>query len=160
MRQDHRLSRMLHVLIHLDRHRKHATSEEIAEMLRTNPVVVRRTLGGLRKAGLVASEKGHGGGWRLARGLGDMTLRDIYTALGEPPLFAIGNAQDNPVCLVEKAVNSAIDHTLEQAQALMMDRFATITLADIAADFDKRLLDYPVEARRFGHVRDHDKTDS
>ncbi|OSQ40456.1 Rrf2 family transcriptional regulator [Thalassospira mesophila] len=152
MRQDHRLSRMLHVLIHLDRHRKHATSDEIAAMLRTNPVVVRRTLGGLRKAGLVTSEKGHGGGWRLARGLADISLRDIYAALGEPPLFAIGNAQDDPDCLVEKAVNSAIDDTLGEAQALMLDRFATVTLADIAADFDRRLLDYPAEAQRFGHV--------
>lgn len=158
MRQDHRLSRMLHVLIHLDRHRKHATSEEIATMLRTNPVVVRRTLGGLRKVGLVTSEKGHGGGWRLARGLSEISLRDIYTALGEPPLFAIGNAEDEPDCLVEKAVNNAIDDTLGLARTLLLDRFATITLADIAADFDRRLQDYPVEAQRFGHAHAKDET--
>lgn len=154
MRQDHRLSRVLHVMIHLDRHRRHATSDEIAMMLRTNPVVVRRTLGGLKKSGLVSSEKGHGGGWQLARDLADITLRDIYNALGEPPLFAIGNADEQPSCLVEQAVNDAIDDTLDLARTMMLDRFAAITLADIAADFDHRLQDYPEEARRFGHIRD------
>ena len=67
MRQDSRLSRMLHVLIHMDRHDGALTSEVIAAMLNTNPVVIRRTMAGLRDAGYVRSEKGHGGGWRLAR---------------------------------------------------------------------------------------------
>ena len=40
MRNDSRLSRMLHVLIHMDRHEHSATSEMIAKMLNTNPVVV------------------------------------------------------------------------------------------------------------------------
>ncbi|MFP8913766.1 transcriptional regulator, partial [Pseudomonas aeruginosa] len=43
MRNDTRLSRMLHVLIHMARHEGPATSEAIAQMLGTNPVVVRRT---------------------------------------------------------------------------------------------------------------------
>ncbi|MZC01638.1 transcriptional regulator, partial [Salmonella enterica subsp. enterica serovar 4,12:i:-] len=43
MRNDTRLSRMLHVLIHMSRHDRPATSDNIAEMLNTNPVVVRRT---------------------------------------------------------------------------------------------------------------------
>ncbi len=48
MRNDSRLSRMLHVLIHMDQHDQRTTSETIAQMLRTNPVVVRRTMAGLR----------------------------------------------------------------------------------------------------------------
>jgi Rrf2 family protein len=142
---------MLHVLIHMDRHIERATSDEIARILRTNPVVVRRTLGSLRKAGLVTSEKGHGGGWMLARPLSAISLADVYVALGNPPLFAIGNADENPDCLVEQAVNSAIDDTLETAQRFVMERFAKISLADIAGDFDHRLEDYPAERQRFGH---------
>ena len=45
------------------------TSEALAKCLGTNPVVVRRTMGSLREAGLVAAERGHGGGWRLAADL-------------------------------------------------------------------------------------------
>jgi DNA-binding IscR family transcriptional regulator len=62
MRNDSRLSRMLHVLLHMARHDGPITSEAIGMMLGTNPVVVRRTLAGLRDAGYVRSDKGHGGG--------------------------------------------------------------------------------------------------
>ncbi|MGO4775349.1 Rrf2 family transcriptional regulator, partial [Lysobacter sp. 2RAB21] len=48
MRSDSRLSRMLHVLLHMARHDQAFTSEQISRMLNTNPVVVRRTMAGLR----------------------------------------------------------------------------------------------------------------
>ena len=48
MPSDTRLSRMLHALIHMDRIGGPVTSEVISRMLDTNPVVVRRTMGGLR----------------------------------------------------------------------------------------------------------------
>ncbi len=59
------------------------TSEAAATMLETNPVVVRRTLAGLRNAGYVHSVKGHGGGWSLTRGLDGMTMLDVHRALDE-----------------------------------------------------------------------------
>ena len=71
MRNDSRLSRMLHVLIHMDKHQHASTSDMIAKMLNTNPVVVRRTMAGLREQGYVRSEKGHGGGWTLVRPLSE-----------------------------------------------------------------------------------------
>lgn len=139
MRQDSRLSRMLHVLIHMDRHAGHATSDIIANMLGTNPVVVRRTMAGLREHGLVRSEKGHGGGWTLARGLDAITLLDIHQALGNPSVFAIGVANPAPQCLVEQAVNAALQDALVQAEGALLARFGNVTLADIARDFGQRL---------------------
>lgn len=139
MRRDSRLSRMLHVLIHMDRHTKRMTSDKIAQMLGTNPVVVRRTMAGLRKRGYVRSEKGHGGGWELARPLTDVSLLDIYEAIGAPPLFAIGPSLDRPDCLVEQAVDGALDETLRQAETMLRQRLGDITVADVAADFDDRL---------------------
>ena len=46
MRNDFRLSRMLHVLVHLHGRKGAASSEEIATILDTNPVLVRRMLAG------------------------------------------------------------------------------------------------------------------
>ncbi|EKA50050.1 RrF2 family transcriptional regulator, partial [Pseudomonas aeruginosa] len=103
MRNDTRLSRMLHVLIHMARHEGPATSEAIAQMLGTNPVVVRRTMALLKNEGYVSSEKGHRGGWRLAKPLADITLLDIHQALGASSIFAIGLSTDHPECLVEQA---------------------------------------------------------
>jgi DNA-binding IscR family transcriptional regulator len=115
------------------------TSEALARCMNTNPVVVRRTMAGLREMGLVRSEKGHGGGWRLARDLGTVTLRDIYDALGAPPIFAIGNKTENPACLVEQAVNDALSDAMREAEALLVRRLGHVTLAALSADFHRRL---------------------
>ena len=138
MRSDNRLSRMLHVLIHMDRHEGPLTSDVLARMLNTNPVVVRRTMGGLRDQGYVESEKGHGGGWVLARKLSQISLLDIYRALGEPPIFALGLSDDHPRCLVEQAVNLGLKEALSDARERLMARFGQITVADLAKDFHKR----------------------
>ncbi len=50
MRKDSKLSRMLHVLLHMARENKPLLPDQIAEMLETNPVVVRRTMSGFKKA--------------------------------------------------------------------------------------------------------------
>lgn len=139
MRADSRLSRMLHVLIHMDRHEGPVTSELIARMLNTNPVVVRRTMAGLREQGYLVSEKGHGGGWALARPLDEISLRDIYAALGEPTVFAIGVADDDPKCLVEQAVNAAVGEALREAEERLLARFGEITIGELARDFDRRM---------------------
>ncbi|MDQ1184740.1 Rrf2 family transcriptional regulator [Agrobacterium larrymoorei] len=138
MRQDTRLSRVLHVLIHMEKHEKPATSDAIAAMLQTNPVVVRRTMAGLRDAGYVTSEKGHGGGWVLARPLAEITLLDIHKALGNPDMFSIGLSGDNPACVIEQSVNVALADAMTEAQALLLDRFGKITLADLARESFKR----------------------
>lgn len=130
---------MLHVLIHMDRHDSPATSETIARMLRTNPVVVRRTMAGLKKQGYVHSEKGHGGGWTLARKLEDLTLLDVYRAIGAPPVFAMGpTTADHPECLVEQAVNASLEDSFREAEQQLLARFGDVTLADLASDFDRR----------------------
>jgi DNA-binding IscR family transcriptional regulator len=139
MPNDNRLSRLLHLLIHLDRHEGAATSERLAAMLSTNPVVVRRMMAGLREMGLVTSEKGHGGGWALARPLSAITLLDVHRALGSPAAFAIGIARDDPVCLVEQAVNARLSGAMKEAESLLLSRFAAVTLADLADDFEARL---------------------
>jgi DNA-binding IscR family transcriptional regulator len=148
------MSRTLHVLIHLGRHMERATSETISKMLNTNPVVVRRTLGGLRENGLVTSEKGHHGGWSLNRELGLISLLDVYEAIGRPSFFAIGPSDDNPECLVEQAVDAQMAKTLGEAEALMLARFAQISVADVAADFEDRLADVPL-ADRPSQVPEH-----
>jgi DNA-binding IscR family transcriptional regulator len=105
----------------------------------TNPVVIRRIMAGLRDLGYVRSEKGHGGGWTLACDLSKVTLRDVYIALGSPALLAIGNRTEAPGCLVEQAVNAALDQAFGDAEALLLSRFGEVTLAMLSDDLRKRL---------------------
>jgi DNA-binding IscR family transcriptional regulator len=106
----------------------------------TNPVVVRRLMAGLREAGFVASAKGHGGGWVLCCPLERITLRDIHEAVGGPALLAVGHRSDHPECLVEQAVNTALQGAYQQAEALLLARLGEVTLAQLSADFHHRML--------------------
>ena len=129
---------MLHVLLHMARHDGPMTSDAIAAMLGTNAVVVRRTMAGIRDAGYVRSEKGHRGGWEIACDLANVSLFDIHRAVGGPRIFAIGNDRFDPACAVEQAVNAAIDEALGQAEALLVARLKSVSLAELAQAFDAR----------------------
>jgi Rrf2 family protein len=141
MKQDSKLSGVLHVLLHMAEVEGPVTSETMAKAMQTNPVVIRRIMAGLRDAGFVRSEKGHGGGWTIARDLASITLRDVYGALGEPELFAMGNRTEAPGCLVEQAVNGALNDAFRDAEALLLDRFNAVTLAELSADFHTRMVE-------------------
>ncbi|MFD1836932.1 RrF2 family transcriptional regulator [Paracidovorax cattleyae] len=138
MKRDSRLSSVLHALLHMAGQPGPMTSDALARCLGTNPVVVRRTMGFLRDAGIVQSERGHAGGWRIQADLRAVTLRQLHEALGEPAMFAIGNRHEAPECLVEQSVNAALEGTFAEAEALLLQRFSEITLADLAADFARR----------------------
>jgi len=158
MKRDSRLSNILHALLHMAEHEARTgapmTSDHLAVCLSTNPVVVRRTMAGLREQGLVASEKGHGGGWRLARPLDQVTLGQVNTALGEPGLIPETPPVEAEGCLVEAAVNDALGETYAAARALLVARLNDITLADLAADFSRRLAEHP--KRDLFHVHRHE----
>jgi DNA-binding IscR family transcriptional regulator len=132
MQRDTRLARLLHVLIHMDLRGGTTTSETIAQMLHTQPSLVRRTMAALRAAGYVESVAGPGGGWALSCELGDLTVRDIYAAIAPKSVFAIGTADDNPACPVESAVNRFLDDALGSAEDELLRRFAQMRLSVIA----------------------------
>lgn len=150
MKRDSRLSGVLHVLLHMAETDQPMTSDTLAKMMQTNPVVIRRVLAGLRQQGIVGSEKGHGGGWRISCDLESITLHDIYRALDEPALFAMGNRTEAPGCLVEEAVNHALDQSFQEAEALLLARFRNVTLAQLSRDFHARM-----KARGFSGTHEH-----
>src|SRR5580704_4577357 len=77
------------------------TSEYIAGSVNTNPVVIRRLLGLLREAGIVESQGGLGGGWRLKVPAERITLLDVLRAV-EPKgeMIALHRSDPNPLCRV------------------------------------------------------------
>jgi DNA-binding IscR family transcriptional regulator len=153
MMRDSRLSGALHVLLHMAEqrsaeHSSAVTSDVLAKAMQTNPVVIRRMMSGLRELGYVTSEKGHGGGWKLNCDLAAVTLRDIYDALGRPSLLAIGNRNETPECLVEQAVNHALDSAFLEAETVLLARLGDVTLKTLSDDFHKRLSHIPKSHRK------------
>jgi len=128
----------LHALLHMADATHPFTSDKLAQGMHTNAVVIRRTFAGLRRAKIVTSTKGHGGGWQLARPLDQIKLGDVYAALGAPMVFAMGNRAESPGCLVEQAVNRAMASAFAEAEKVLVKQLHDVTLAELAADVHAR----------------------
>ncbi len=139
MKQSSQLSDVLHVLLHLAEADVPLTSDTLAAAMRSHPVVLRRLMAGLRDAGLVSSGKGHGGGWRVAVALDQVTLGDVHAALGAPALVSLGFREDRPECVVAQVVNESLQAAMQEAEAALLARLGSITLAQLSLGFNERL---------------------
>ena len=130
MKRNSRLSLALHTLSHMAGDPGNTrTSSDIAAHAGTNPVVVRRVLGKLRKAGLLTSEKGHAGGWRLARAPQSITLADVYVALDES---LIATTEDHaPTCSVEHALHARVSSVMEEIEQNLIAKLSETTLCEL-----------------------------
>ena len=132
MKRNSRLSLALHTLSHMagepDRVR---TSADIAEHARTNPVVVRRVLGKLREAGLLSSEKGHAGGWRLAQSAGSITLADVYLALDERLVSGSDGDVAPSHCSVETDLQVRVSEVLAEIEESLVARLRETSILDV-----------------------------
>ncbi|MFI8165230.1 Rrf2 family transcriptional regulator [Streptomyces sp. NPDC085931] len=111
-----------------------ATSEQIATSANTNPVVIRRLLGELRKAGLVDSRRGAGAGWMLARDLAAITLLDVYRAIEPGPVFALHRAAPDPECVVGHGIGPAMAAVYDEVESALRRELAKTTLEDVLRD--------------------------
>ncbi|MEL6508686.1 MAG: Rrf2 family transcriptional regulator [Pseudomonadota bacterium] len=136
MKRNSRLSLALHTLGHMagDPERMQ-TSSDIADHAGTNPVVVRRVLGKLRNAGLLASEKGHAGGWRLARSPHDITLADVYLALDES-LIATSGDDTVSDCSVEHILQRKVASVMQDVERNLIEQLARTTIAEVSGTKD------------------------
>src|ERR1043165_8077553 len=64
-----------------------ACSDKLAHSVNTNPVVIRRLLSQLRKAGLVTTQKGSTGGAALGCPPESISLDAVYRAIEPMPSF-------------------------------------------------------------------------
>ncbi len=131
MKKSTKFSDVLHILLHMAESKDPITSDNLAKAMQTNPVVVRRTMAGLREQRFVISQKGHGGGWQLTCNLETVTLHDVYVAIGSPTMVALGNRTDSSKCLVEKTVNIATNDAFIDAEKALVTSFRNTTLADL-----------------------------
>ncbi|MFF0186579.1 Rrf2 family transcriptional regulator [Streptomyces sp. NPDC005244] len=111
-----------------------ATSEQIATSVKTNPVVIRRLLSELRRAGLVDSRRGAGAGWTLSRGLESITLLDVYDVVEPGPVFALHRSTPDPECVVGHGIGPALTSVYGEIEATLRKELARTTLEDVLRD--------------------------
>lgn len=136
MKKNSRLSLALHTLSHMaGEPTRVRTSTDIADHAKTNPVVVRRVLGRLREAGLLTSEKGHAGGWRLARDPDGITLADVYLALNER-LIDSGDEDRASDCSVEHALHRRVAGVMKDIEQSLIERLGETTISEVCSPKD------------------------
>ncbi|MFC4076495.1 Rrf2 family transcriptional regulator [Salinithrix halophila] len=118
----------------------HCTSEWIAGSVNTNPVIIRRVIGKLKKAGLVDVPPGTGGAY-LLKDLNAITLLDVYRAVEvveEGELFTF-HGHPNPECPVGANIQIVLDVVLKNAQAAMEQVLAQITMKQLVTDLVREI---------------------
>ncbi|HEY2793933.1 MAG TPA: Rrf2 family transcriptional regulator [Micromonosporaceae bacterium] len=114
-----------------DRGLEQMTSDQVAASVNTNPVIIRRSLGDLHRAGLVEVRRGAGAGWRLAREPHEITLRDVYDAVEHEPLFAMHHTEPNLECPVGYGIRPVLGELYGGIDATLRAELARTTIADV-----------------------------
>lgn len=134
----------VHILTCIDyfKGKNQLSSEFIAASVGTNPVVIRRILGQLKKAGLVEVSRGGHGEASITKPLNQITLYDIYKAVGsvDDELFHF-HENPNPECPVGRNIHASLDERLEQVQKAMEDSLKSMKLSDVINDTENRIHD-------------------
>ena len=84
-------------------------SEQVAESVNTNPVVIRRMLCELAESKLVVSQSGAMGGSKLARQPEQITLLDIYQAVERRGVFSLHRHPPNRDCPVGVNIGTVLN---------------------------------------------------
>lgn len=109
-----------------------ASSEEIANNVCTNPVRVRKVMSCLRKNGFVDTREGSGGGYRLSREPGNMTLADVYRSLAAgslAPKWCSGDPESD--CLVGSNMGEVMNEVFCGADQQLEQYFESITIGQM-----------------------------
>src|SRR5215472_11038566 len=107
------------------------TSDQVAASVNTNPVFIRRSLGDLRRAGLVRVRRGREAGWSLALRPDDITVLKVHDAVAPEPLFALHHTEPNLKCPVGRGIQSALHGLYCGAEQALRGELAGTSIADV-----------------------------
>jgi Rrf2 family protein len=132
-----RFALAMHVLalLAIEKKSEPSSSEYLARSASTNPVVIRRLLGTLRDAGLVTVQPGTRGGTSLARRPEQITLLEVYRAVGEGELFSLGTRRPNPYCICGRNAQ-VIANVFSRTETAVEEVLTGITVAQLARDIE------------------------
>jgi len=110
------------------------TSDQVAASVNTNPVIIRRSLGDLGRAGLVRVRHGAGAGWSLARAPEEITLLEVYDAVGQESPFGMHHTEPNLECPVGKGIRPALSQIYGGIEQTVRRELAVVSVADVLSE--------------------------
>jgi Rrf2 family protein len=113
------------------------TSDVVASSVNTHPVLIRRILGQLKKAGLVESQSGTQGGLRLAVSPEKITLHDVYRGIQSERFVAIHSNPENKKCPVSRKIKPVLEGIFQNTELAIDTSLKSRTLADLIDSIGK-----------------------
>ncbi len=115
------------------------TSEWIAGSVNTNPVIIRRILGKLKKAKMVEVKAGSGGA-TLLKDVKLISLYDVYKAMEVVSSGNLFNFHEspNPLCLVGANIHNALGENLTRAEKKLEEELQKTTIDDLVKIINKK----------------------
>lgn len=113
---------------------KPVPSAELAGSVNTNAAFIRQVLMHLRRAGLVRSQLGTGGGTLLARPADRIRLDEVYRATNSHPTVALHHSKPNRNCPVGYCVKPLLSKVLGRAEKALFKELHNVTVGDLAAE--------------------------
>lgn len=110
------------------------SSDVLAASVNTSAAFIRQVLMQLRKAGLVRSRLGKGGGTLLARPAKSIRLDEVYRATSAPAMVALHRSKPNQRCAVGRSIQPSLTKVLGRAEAALHRELQRVTVADMVAD--------------------------
>ena len=124
----------IHVLVCIETFKDEykITSDFLASSVNVNPVVIRRLLQQLKRAGIISVARGSGGA-KIEKPLDKITLLDIYHAVECVEEGQLFHFHENPnlAFAVGRSIHTMLDTKLEEIQKAMEDKMQSISLQDI-----------------------------
>jgi Rrf2 family protein len=115
------------------------SSSYLGSSANTNPVVIRRILGDLQKAGLVQTCPGKSGGASLAKKPQQINLLDIYLAVDDGHLFAFNPNSPNKECPLSCAMKSVLAPVFQSAEGALHKDLKKIKLSELVEQLVKSI---------------------
>ena len=107
------------------------TSDQVAASVNTNPVIIRRCLGDLRRAGLVHVRHGAGAGWGLAWPPEQITLLAVHDSVGQESPFGLHHTEPNLKCPVGRGIRPALSQVYDGIEQALRRELAVVSVADV-----------------------------
>ena len=116
---------------------RETTSAKLAMSVNTSPSFVRRILAKLSKANLVSTTTGKSGFCSLAKKPQEISLLEIYQAVGAPQTFAIHDYPAQSRCMVSCNIEATMQKVLNKVQKSFEGSLQETSLAEVIADIVK-----------------------
>lgn len=111
------------------------SSDYIASSININPVLVRKEIAHLKKAGYIESKEGKNGGCCLSKKASTITLAEVFKNVYQDSIFSLAKNTPNPNCPIGKKINTQLEKIYESAEQAMLKQLSSVNLEDFSNQF-------------------------